>query len=521
MTKRTKQILSVLLAVLMMVSVLAACGDKDSGSSQQSSSTSTGESKTESDDESEPSETGNDAPGEVVTLNIWGMTNSATNPDTDLVAEAISEITREKIGVEVKMTRSGDGEKLNLALTSGEKLDLVNFHTYSGGLPTLVSAGYATPLDDLVAQHGAKIPDVVPETFLECGRINGILYTIPSLKDTTRGAGFAMRKDILDELKIDVSTINTWDDVHDVFVKVKEEKPDMWPLVPSWANGGMQETICYDDLGGGQGVLVNFPDKPDDLTVVNLYATEEYKEFCQRMYKWKQEGLIYPDATTTTEGNLMSTVGFADYENIKPGKDLECKKGWGVDVELVQLMEPITFTGAAGNSSLFIPSVSEYPEKAMELWELMFTDPEISNLFINGIEGKHWEYTDDSKTFISVPDGVDITASGYETLDWAWPNMRITPVWEGGDADLWEQMNNFDAQADVSPAMGFRFDNTNVMNEITACSNVVTKYNNGLRWGELNPEEALPEFLSEMEAAGVNTIIEEKQKQLDAWANSK
>ncbi len=69
--------------------------------------------------------------------------------------------------------------------------------------------------------------------------------------------------------------------------------------------------------------------------------------------------------------------------------------------------------------------------------------------------------------------------------------------------------------------MGFRFDTTSVMNEITACSNVVSKYDVGLRWGELNPNEALPEFLAELESAGVNTIIEEKQKQLDAWLASK
>ena len=37
----------------------------------------------------------------------------------------------------------------------------------------------------------------------------------------------------------------------------------------------------------------------------------------------------------------------------------------------------------------------------MELWNLMYTDPEVSKLFINGIEGKHW----------------------------AWPNQQFTPIW--------------------------------------------------------------------------------------------
>ena len=79
--------------------------------------------------------------------------------------------------------------------------------------------------------------------------------------------------------------------------------------------------------------------------------------------------------------------------------------------------------------------------------------PEVSNLFINGIQGKHWDYTDDTETFISTPDGVDPNTSGYSSVDWSWPNQRITPVWEGNEADLWEQLEEFNTTGVVSPAM--------------------------------------------------------------------
>ncbi|MGI6254878.1 MAG: ABC transporter substrate-binding protein [Acutalibacter sp.] len=508
---KTRQILGLILALSLCVSLFAACGGGDTSFTDESAN----DGANGGTSVSESSETNTGINGEIVKLRIWGMTNSATNPDIDEVAEAISQLTRDKIGVEIEMIRSNDGEKLNLALTSGEQLDLVNMHTFSGGLPSMVSTGYCTPMDDLLVQYGQDIMTVVPEDYLRCGTIDGQLYMIPSLKDTARATGFAMRQDILDELHIDASTIKTWDDVHDVFVKVKEVKPDMYPLVPTWASGGMQDVIPYDNLGGGQGVLENCFE--DSTTVVNFYETDAYREFCERMYQWKQEGLIYPDATTTTESNLMSTVGFAAYDNIKPGKVLECKKSGGVDVVLIEMTPPYCNTLLIGGSSFIIPTISEHPDKAMQLLSLMFTDPEISNLFINGIEGKHWVYTDDTKLFITTPEGVDPTASGYESLDWAWPNMRITPVWEGGDADLWQQMDDFTTNARQSPALGFRFDSTNVMNEITACSNVVSKYNIPLRWGELDPDEALPKFNDELKAAGVDTIIAEKQRQLDEW----
>ena len=56
-----------------------------------------------------------------------------------------------------------------------------------------------------------------------------------------------------------------------------------------------------------------------------------------------------------------------------------------------------------------------------------------------------------------------------------------------------------------------------MLNEITACQNVKSKYANGLELGALDPNEALPKFIDELKAAGIDTIVKEKQAQLDAW----
>ena len=47
-----------------------------------------------------------------------------------------------------------------------------------------------------------------------------------------------------------------------------------------------------------------------------------------------------------------------------------------------------------------------------------------------------------------------------------------------------------------------------------------SKYENALGTGSIDPATALPAFLQELEDAGVNDIIQEKQKQLDAWLAS-
>ena len=56
-----------------------------------------------------------------------------------------------------------------------------------------------------------------------------------------------------------------------------------------------------------------------------------------------------------------------------------------------------------------------------------------------------------------------------------------------------------------------------VTNEVTACTNVVSKYHKALLCGALDPATTIDQFNSELEAAGLAKIIEAKQTQLDAW----
>ena len=507
MTKVWKKFVAALLAGMMVVS-MAACGDGGNSSTAGGG------------DNSGTADTGDSGDsGEIVTLVLWGN-GSADTEDCAEVAAAVSEITREKIGAEIELVRGQDGEQINLALTSGEHIDLLNYNNVSGQLATLVRNTYALPLDDLLEEYGQGAKEVIDPVDLSACKFGGVLYALPDQKDTSRNSGFSMRKDIVDELGIEVPEYGTYDDMHDILVKVHEAYPDMYGLVPSWAGGGYQETLLIDPLGDNLGVLED--PLTDSTTVVNLYETDKYREYCEMMYQWNSEGLVMADATTTTENNLLSANGFAMFENWKPGKEYENFKSTGKEVVFMKLHEEnIKYTDLANGNSWCIPYCAEYPEKAMQMWDLMYTDAEISNLLINGIEGKHWVYVDEEKTTITTPEGVDANASGYSSVDWAWPNQQITPVWSGVEPDLWEQLNEFNKSGVASPAMGFSWDSSTVLNQVTACNNVISEYNTALRWGMAgDPAEVIPEFVSALKSAGMDDVIAEKQKQLDEFLAS-
>lgn len=65
--------------------------------------------------------------------------------------------------------------------------------------------------------------------------------------------------------------------------------------------------------------------------------------------------------------------------------------------------------------------------------------------------------------------------------------------------------------------MGFVFDSTPVQSAVNRCKTVTDKYHNVLMSGYLDPEDALPRFLAELEEAGIGAVITEKQAQLDTW----
>ena len=514
MMKMKKRILAALLATLMTAS-MAACGSSETSSStgSEASSTASGDSST-----AETSETSQADSGEVVTLVVWGQ-GSADTEDVNEVAAAVSEITRDAIGVEVNFVRGQDGEQVNLALTSGEQIDLLNYNPVSGSLPALVRSTYATELDDLVEEYGQEALALIDPVDLESCRIGGVLYSLPNMRDTTWSVGFGYRQDILDELGLEVGETTTFEEFHDILVKVHEAYPDMYPMVPSWAGGGMQIPMAYDPLGDTLGVLENAFDSSTE--VVNLYATETYRTFCEMMYQWNQEGLIMPDATTTTENNLLSANGFAIFSNIKPGIEGELSRQNAKDIKVSTVIEPYKHTGVAQGNNFIIPYCAAYPEKAMQLWNMMYTNAEVSNLFVNGIEGKHWVYANEEKTLITTPEGVESSATGYPVCDWSMPNQQITTPWVGNPEDLWDQLNEFNKSGVASPAQGFTWDSTSMINQITACNNVVSQYDVALRWGTLDPNEALSKFNADLEAAGINDIIAEKQRQLDEYLAAK
>ncbi len=282
------------------------------------------------------------------------------------------------------------------------------------------------------------------------------------------------------------------------------------------SSGNQWGTGTWDRLSDNLGVLMNYGEEP---TVVNLYETEEYETIIRTMREWYEAGYVNPDTTTATEtstsliaaGNVFCTISSGT-----PLTEETATQSVGYPMGVIPLGEALSTTANIADFMWGIPYAAQEPEAAMKFLNLMYSDPEVSDLLNYGIEGIHYVVQEDGS--YDYLEGEDMASCTYHPqMDWLWPNSYIAGQWEGTNPDKPAIMQEFNANARKSIALGFNFDNTDVINEVTACNNVLMQYTIGLEVGALDVDTVLPEFRAALKDAGIDRVIAEKQAQLDAW----
>ena len=146
---------------------------------------------------------------------------------------------------------------------------------------------------------------------------------------------------------------------------------------------------------------------------------------------------------------------------------------------------------------------------------LMYTDEYVANTLIWGIENVHYVVLDDGR--VDFPEGLDTQSSGYNpAVGWVMGNQFLSRPWVTDDIDIWEQTRIFNESARLSPATGYTFDASNVAIEVAACQAVLDEYNRPIMSGSVDLSK-IEEMNNKLYAAGLQSVIDEKQSQYDAW----
>lgn len=443
--------------------------------------------------------------------------------DRPVVEEELNRLLAEKgynFKVEIVPFDYGNYAQLvNLAVADGS-VDLFNMF---GAIPLSVAADNEAiaNLDELLAEYGQETLKII-EPLISTVMVNGSVYGTPAIKSIGKRNNFLYNAEMAKEAGFVAENVTDYESLTVELLKVKEKFPEMAMI--STGYGGKWFWPNMDTLGSDNYYACLILDDNAQPKVVNYYETEYYKKDLEIAKIWGENNFFVKDAINGQNapmallGQHLSFGCFTD--NVSPEYVLESSaSSYDFEIGCVTAEKaPWATTVTAAGFTWCIAELSEHKAEAMQFLNLLYTDVDIANVVINGIEGRHYVLLPEGN--FDYPEGVTAQNSawasppGFMPNSWiAYPKKPIAPA-------TYERYQADNESVLKSPAFGFSFNAVDVMDQIAACNNVCAKYQAPLMLG-MGDEEMHQNFLNDLKKAGVDDIIAEKQAQLDAWLAAK
>ena len=515
------------LSASMLLAVMAGCSQQSKGSDTTKSSPSAPSSapSAASDTSSTPSnsatpgsdnaQTSGSAPGTPSkewsgeTTNLtWFTVGGGLGDNYDAWKQHADEYLSKYYGVTIDyniVPWADWDQRRTTMITSNEPFDILftNISSYASDVRLNAFA-------DITDELGKAAPDLkayIPEMYWKGVSINDRIYGIPTYKDSSLSNYFIYDNALMEKYKLDYKDIHTMADLEPVLKAIKEGENEV-PF-PQASGGNYAIMDFYDGLGLGLRILgVDYKDK--EAKVQNLLQNENVVNDLKLMHKWMKAGYINEDAATLKEGPSYRPVSIAQ------GWPLAAKTAWGpgmgIDAVVSQYGETILTNGTIQGSMNSISSSSKNVEAALRFLQAVNLDRRVRDMFYFGLEGKNFEYQGDRVK--KLDEGWK--AAGYTQATFF--NVSL----QGDDKfDQWAEVKSLNEAAHPSVLLGFTANPESFVNDLANVTATWKKYESEILTGTRDPEEAIPGIIEELNAAGLQKIIDECQKQVNEFLAAK
>jgi putative aldouronate transport system substrate-binding protein len=547
--KPTK-LLSLILAVVMVLSLFAGCssGKPAEDNKTPDASGSSNNETIKNDDK---------AADEIVDLNFY--ISAPPSNDQERIMEKANAIIEKEIGAHLNLIFIDPGmyaEKINLMISSGEEFDLC-FMANWGDMNFFENAakGAFVDMTGLLAQYAPQTYSRIPEALWDGVKVDGKIYGSVNYQQwgVASRKGVAVRMDIAEEAGFDWKELKGKSalDMMEALTPFLEKAVAAHPEMIGWETSStysffLNDPLYWDMEPVGDMTQPGWVRFTEADTVINQFETPEFAAYCDIMREWYQKGLVRKDGATLQDPSPdrqanrilagwnydwpdyidnpptgvaeLTIQGYKDANYTIPGMSMtlpgEAPAG------RVSTTRTVVPAAAAPTACVAISATSKHPEKAMEMIELLNTNDELFNLIQWGEEGVDFQYNENGD-FTRIDGMYSLNYNEWQIGQSYNPDFTRSEFGRNQTGDdqkkALEIVYKADLEADPSPVTGFTFDATPVKTELANCSAVISEFIPVLSNGAGDPAELLPQFLSRLENAGVNTIIVEKQAQLDAW----
>lgn len=513
-----KKILALLLALTMVLG-MAACGG-----SQEPGSTNGGNNAA--------GNAGNETAGDKVTIKfsypvLFVVPTEEGTRKVEQELNAYLDSIGESFHVDLDPIDGNNyANTVDMALLGNATIDV--FCPFSG-LSQAINGNKLLPLNDYLDKELAGAVEIMGEKFLTSSTVEGNVYAIPCYKGQILIDYWVVRKDVFDKAGLDPNASYDLAAITDSLAKMQEACPDI-PAIGARLGTTQGNNLLLDALLGGVdnyeytaltggGAVFG-----ESTTVVNYYESEMFEELVNTAYAWNQAGYIPADASIETEdANALLEADRALSYFIEYGYARETVEAQRTDAVYETYAIPVAEDVFTSNFIYWsIAHSCQNPAEAARFMNMLYTDETLLNMIIFGVEGEDYVVTDDTGVVnaITWPEGLSMETVPYTAAlsCGILGNQFIMHAMEGStnvsDVSFMEdKMQN----ATYSSLFGFSFDTANVATQVSAVSNVVAQYLPGLSCGELDPDVYLSRFQADLDAAGIDEILAEAQRQVDAW----
>ena len=546
MKKRT---LCLLLAMIMVLSIVLAGCSKTAETPAADETPATTEPAETTDTSTAPEETAEPAL-EQKTIQLM-ITGSGKQANSDKVWAAFNELLQQYVPnttVEfIDVPFEEYSEKFTQVLASGEGVDLA----WVGWLvdkPTNINDGNLMPLDDLIAEYGQGIVDTLGEEVVEIHRnaADGKVYYLPSwqglsgdrrawlvVNEIAELAGDTWIEDTkaaLNKWRNNYSGIEDFQAVLDQATKYLAAAKEAGKIGAGVNTGRVFGWSMYNGtmpflFVGGAEIGVPFEDS--SFQVIDAVAGEHYKLYAKTMADWYKEGYIRSDIMSVDTSTLTTPKNGEINENTYiltcDPYLTEADQDWAIEdcgMDMTYLpIEEDAYLHKGDATAYALPYCSDEPERAMMVLNAIYSQPDLYNTLIYGIEGEDYTKNDDGTITTSYSGASPTADDSYGIQRWIIGSCKNALINNGTDPNYYIDLEALESTAKVNPFMNFTFDKTNVEGICASILNVYYEYgpqiDNGVA-GD-NWEELYNSYMSARKDAGIEELVTEFQSQLDAY----
>lgn len=439
-------------------------------------------------------------------------------------------------------------EKFSQVLASGEGVDLA----WTGWLinkPQNIADGNLMPLDDLLAEYGQGIVDILGENVVEIHRNadDGKLYYLPSWQGLVGDRrGWLVVTEIA-ELAGDTwiedteAALNKWRNnysegteafqaVLDQATKYLAAAKEAGKLGAGINTGRVFGWSMYNGTRSNPGVggsEIGIPFEDNTFTVIDGVASEHYKLYAKTMADWYKEGYIRSDImsvdtstlTMPKNGEITDTTYVFSCDPYLTEADQDAATAdAGMDMTYLPIEEN-AYLILGGDTSYAIPYCADEPERAMMVLNAIYSQPDLYNTLIYGIEGEDYTKNADGTITTSYVGASPTADDSYGIQRWIIGSCKNALINNGTDPNYYADLEALEETARVNPFLNFTFDRTNVEGICASILNVYYEYgpqiDNGVA-GD-NWEELYNNYMAARKDAGIEELVTEFQNQLNAY----